>query len=91
VTEADHIVVDAFTRAGRPATVLDRLVAQVPLVVATAAGEPQRSVWFYLRELDPTGMVEYGRVLAAPGGEEEWIERVFGSQRSAAGPRGDGR
>lgn len=80
-----HVFVDATIRGGRPALLVDDLVIEVTAAVVSTLGVEPPSVWVYVRELEPTRMVEYGSVLPAPGAEDAWLSATFGDST----PRSD--
>ncbi|WP_374310258.1 hypothetical protein [Methylocella sp.] len=45
------------------------------------SGVPAENVWINLCMLEPTDMVEYGRVLPGPGKEHEWFNTLPASVR----------
>lgn len=81
--DEDHIFIDATIRGGRERVLVDRLVSEVTRAVASAASVNPKSIWLYIRELDPSRMVEYGSVLPAPGEEDAWLAATFEPEVSA--------
>jgi phenylpyruvate tautomerase PptA (4-oxalocrotonate tautomerase family) len=73
---SDQLFVQGQIRAGRSADQKRGLLEALVTLVANATGAEKRSVWVYLSELPPSQMVEYGRVLPAPGAESEWLNSM---------------
>jgi phenylpyruvate tautomerase PptA (4-oxalocrotonate tautomerase family) len=67
--------------AGRSVDQKRSLLEALVTLVANATGAEKRSVWVYLCELPPSQMVEYGKVLPAPGAESEWLNSMPESDR----------
>ncbi|KAL1410461.1 hypothetical protein Q8F55_004472 [Vanrija albida] len=68
-----HIWVRGDIRSGRSESVKETLMLNITRDVARITDTKEEFVWVYLCEIAPTNMVEYGRVLPKPGGEEEWF------------------
>jgi phenylpyruvate tautomerase PptA (4-oxalocrotonate tautomerase family) len=51
---------------------------------------PESVVWVYLNDLAHTDMVEFGRVLPAPGGEQGWLDELPADLRDELAMRGGG-
>lgn len=73
---SDQLFVQGQIRAGRSADQKRDLLEALVTLVANATGAEKRSVWVYLSELPPSQMVEYGKVLPAPGAESEWLNSM---------------
>jgi phenylpyruvate tautomerase PptA (4-oxalocrotonate tautomerase family) len=69
-----HIWIRRDIRLGRPEAVRSALMLAIMQDVSAIAGIPEASVWVYLCNLEPTDMVEFGRVLPGPGKEQAWFE-----------------
>ncbi|WOO79135.1 uncharacterized protein LOC62_02G002673 [Vanrija pseudolonga] len=68
-----HIWVHGNIRSGRSKSVKETLALSIMRDIAQIADLNEAFVWVYLSEIAPTNMVEYGRVLPPPGGEEDWF------------------
>ncbi|GAB7538231.1 tautomerase family protein [Burkholderia sp. 22PA0099] len=79
--KADHIFVHGQIRAGRTDEQKRGLLDSIVGVVARAANTDSRYVWVYLAELPAAQMVEYGKLLPAPGGEAAWLEAMSQEDR----------
>ncbi|WP_026202112.1 tautomerase family protein [Bradyrhizobium sp. WSM2793] len=77
-----HIWIRGDVRAGRSEEVRRALIVSIAQDVGAIAKIPQDSVWVYLCNLEPSDMVEYGRVLPLPGKEQEWFENLPASLQS---------
>jgi phenylpyruvate tautomerase PptA (4-oxalocrotonate tautomerase family) len=77
-----HIWIRGDVRAGRSEEVRRALIVSIAQDVGAIAKVPQDSVWVYLCNLEPSDMVEYGRVLPLPGKEQEWFESLPASLQS---------
>ena len=51
---------------------------------------PESAVWVYLNGLVHTDMVEFGRVLPEPGGEQAWVDKLPADLRDELTKRGGG-
>jgi phenylpyruvate tautomerase PptA (4-oxalocrotonate tautomerase family) len=72
----DQVYVQVILRAGRTETVISDLFERLTSAIAGIAGIVRRSVWINLVELPPNRMLEFGRVLPAPGLEAAWLARL---------------
>jgi phenylpyruvate tautomerase PptA (4-oxalocrotonate tautomerase family) len=68
-----HIWIRGDIRAGREESVRRQLMLNIMKDVSDICGIGEEHVWIYLCNLEPTDMVEYGKVLPKPGGESEWF------------------
>lgn len=68
-----HIWVRGDIRSGRSKSVKETLALNIMRDIAQITDVNEAFVWVYLNEIAPTNMVEYGRVLPPPGGEEDWF------------------
>jgi phenylpyruvate tautomerase PptA (4-oxalocrotonate tautomerase family) len=77
-----QIFVHGFTRLGRTRQTKDELIARLTSEVAAAAGSGGGSVWVYISEMPARQMVEFGRVLPAPGDEIAWNDAWSPSEKA---------
>ena len=73
---APSVHVHGHIRTGRTAAAKDHLLRGLRDDVATVTGLAGEFVWVYLSEIEPQQMIEFGRVLPAPGGEAEWMRSL---------------
>ncbi|MCD2197590.1 tautomerase family protein [Actinomycetospora endophytica] len=66
------VFVHGHIRAGRTAEAKHELIVGLRDAVVAALGVPDDLVWVYVSEIPAEQMVEFGRVLPAPGQEAEW-------------------
>lgn len=76
-----HFWIRGDIRAGRPNAQREKLMLSIMKDVSQIAGVREDSIWIYICNLEPTDMVEYGRVLPAPGEEKAWFESLPESLR----------
>jgi phenylpyruvate tautomerase PptA (4-oxalocrotonate tautomerase family) len=67
-----HIYLHGLIRAGRSAAAKTGLIQQIALKVREIAGVGAEDIWVYVQDIPPEQMVEFGRVLPAPGAEAQW-------------------
>lgn len=67
-----HIFVHGMIRAGRTIEAKKDLMAMVVAEAAEICGIGLEDVWMYVQDIDADQMIEYGRVLPAPGQEAAW-------------------
>ncbi len=72
----EYIWIRADLRAGRSEEQLKKLMLHIVDDVSRISGIPVENVWINLCMLEPTDMVEYGRVLPGPGKEQQWFEAL---------------
>lgn len=70
-----HIWIRGDIRAGRTEAQRGKLMLQIMKDVGEIAGVEENSIWVYLCNIAPTD-IEYGHVLPAPGGEQEWFDKL---------------
>jgi len=83
-----HIYIHGLIRAGRSPAAKTGLLQQIALKVREISGVGAEDIWVYVQDIPPEQMVEFGRVLPAPGAEEQWQKDLSPSKRrqlSAAG------
>ena len=61
-------------RAGRSADAKSNLTKDIAKRVVQIAGLRSEDVWVYLQDIPASQMVEFGRVLPAPGAEQAWLQ-----------------
>jgi phenylpyruvate tautomerase PptA (4-oxalocrotonate tautomerase family) len=67
-----HIYIHGLIRAGRSAAAKTGLIQQITLKVREISGVGAEDIWVYVQDIPPEQMVEFGRVLPAPGAEAQW-------------------
>lgn len=72
----EYIWIRVDMRAGRTERQREELMLQIVDDVSHISGVPAENVWINLCMLEPTDMVEYGRVLPGPGKEQEWFKTL---------------
>ena len=72
----NHIWIRGDIRAGRSEDVRSRLMLNIMQDVGAIASVPEDAIWVYLCNLEPTDMVEFGRVLPRPGEEQAWFRSL---------------
>ena len=76
-----HIYLHGLIRAGRSAAAKTGLIQQIALKVREIAGVGAEDIWVYVQDIPPEQMVEFGRVLPAPGAEAQWQKDLSPGQR----------
>ncbi len=76
-----HIYIHGLIRAGRNATVKTGLIQQITLKAREIAGVGAEDIWVYVQDIAPEQMVEFGRVLPAPGAEAQWRDGFSPAKR----------
>ncbi|WP_258002308.1 tautomerase family protein [Burkholderia sp. WAC0059] len=72
----EYIWIRVDMRAGRSEEQREALMLHIVGDVSRISGIPAENVWINLCMLEPTDMVEYGRVLPGPGKEQQWFETL---------------
>jgi phenylpyruvate tautomerase PptA (4-oxalocrotonate tautomerase family) len=83
-----HIYVHGLIRAGRSTAAKTGLLEQIAANVRKIAGIGTEDIWVYVQDIPPEQMVEFGRVLPAPGAEAQWrqgLSELKRQQLAAAG------
>jgi phenylpyruvate tautomerase PptA (4-oxalocrotonate tautomerase family) len=83
-----HIYIHGLIRAGRSAEAKTGLIQQITLRAREISGVGAEDIWVYVQDIPPEQMIEFGRVLPAPGAEEQWrkgLSPVKRQQLAAAG------
>jgi phenylpyruvate tautomerase PptA (4-oxalocrotonate tautomerase family) len=78
---APQIYIHGLIRAGRSAAVKTGLLQQITLKVQKISGVGLEDIWVYVQDIPPEQMVEFGRVLPAPGAEEQWQKALSPGKR----------
>ena len=72
----EYIWIRVDMRAGRSEDQREKLMLRIVDDVRRISGIPAENVWINLCMLEPTDMVEYGRVLPKPGQEQQWFKTL---------------
>jgi phenylpyruvate tautomerase PptA (4-oxalocrotonate tautomerase family) len=72
----EYIWIRVDMRAGRSEDQRERLMLHIVDDVSRISGIPVENVWINLCMLEPTDMLEYGRVLPKPGKEQQWFKTL---------------
>jgi phenylpyruvate tautomerase PptA (4-oxalocrotonate tautomerase family) len=76
-----HIYIHGLIRAGRSAAAKTGLIQQITSKVREISGVGAEDIWVYVQDIPPEQMVEFGRVLPAPGAEEQWQKDLSPAKR----------
>jgi phenylpyruvate tautomerase PptA (4-oxalocrotonate tautomerase family) len=79
--KSEQIFVHGQIRAGRTAQQKRQLLESIVGVIVDGANVQPRYVWAYVSELPPAQMVEYGKILPDPGGEQAWLNSMSAEER----------
>jgi phenylpyruvate tautomerase PptA (4-oxalocrotonate tautomerase family) len=85
---APQIYIHGLIRAGRTAAAKTGLLQQIASKAREISGDGAEDIWVYVQDIPPEQMVEFGRVLPAPGAEAQWQKDLSPEKRrhlSAAG------
>jgi phenylpyruvate tautomerase PptA (4-oxalocrotonate tautomerase family) len=85
---APQIYIHGLIRAGRTAAAKTGLLQQIASKAREISGVGAEDIWVYVQDIPPEQMVEFGRVLPAPGAEAQWQKDLSPEKRrqlSAAG------
>ena len=77
-------------RAGRSNSAKNHILVGIKELLTRVLTVPESAVWVYLNELASTDMVEFGRVLPGPGGEQNWVDELPADLRDELAARGGG-
>ena len=83
-----HVFAHGLIRAGRTAAAKSGLIRQITARVTDISGIGSEDIWIYIQDIPTEQLVEFGRVLPAPGEEEQRRNRLSTTKRqqpSAAG------
>jgi phenylpyruvate tautomerase PptA (4-oxalocrotonate tautomerase family) len=78
---APQIYIHGLIRAGRSVAVKTGLLEQITSKVQEISGVGLEDIWVYVQDIPPEQMVEFGRVLPAPGAEEQWQKALSPAKR----------
>ncbi|MGE4527571.1 MAG: tautomerase family protein [Rhodospirillaceae bacterium] len=83
-----HLFVHGLIRDGRSAEAKTALVQEIAAQAAGIARLSDEDVWVYVQDIPAEQMVEFGRVLPAPGAEKQWQQGVSADKRQALAAAG---
>lgn len=83
-----HVFVNGLIRAGRGLDVKQKLLTEAAARVQAIAGVGAEDVWFYIQDIDAPQMIEFGRLLPAPGAEAEWRKAMSPEKQAQLGRAG---
>lgn len=78
-----QIYIHGLIRAGRTREQKMPLMAEVAAQAAEICSVGSEDVWMYLQDIDADQMIEYGRVLPAPGEEAAWRAGISPEKEAA--------
>ena len=84
------VFVFGHIRAGRNSSDKNHILAGIKDLLTRVLKVPESAVWVYLNGLAHTDMVEFGRVLPEPGGEQAWVGELPAELRDELTKRGGG-
>jgi phenylpyruvate tautomerase PptA (4-oxalocrotonate tautomerase family) len=84
------VFVFGHIRAGRSSSAKNHILVGIKDLLTRVLTVPESAVWVYLNGLAHTDMVEFGRVLPEPGGEQDWIDELPADLRDELIKRGGG-
>ena len=70
---ADHVWVRADIRSGRKNDQKAKMLRRIMRVTSGILGISEQDVWVYISDIPAQGVLEFGKVLPEPGGEEQWL------------------
>jgi phenylpyruvate tautomerase PptA (4-oxalocrotonate tautomerase family) len=70
------VFVFGHIRTGRSGSAKNHILAGIRDLLTRVLTVPESAVWVYLNGLAHTDMVEFGRVLPEPGGEQAWVDEL---------------
>ncbi|MGA2058423.1 MAG: tautomerase family protein [Bradyrhizobium sp.] len=88
LNSTSHIYIHGLIRAGRSAAAKTELIEQIALRAREISGVGAEDIWVYIQDIPPEQMVEFGRVLPAPGAEEQWQKGLSPVKRQQLGATG---
>lgn len=71
-----HIWINADIRAGRTTEQRKQLMTDLMQGVSKITGVEESFVWVYVNNLEAEDMIEYGKILPAPGKETTWFNSL---------------
>jgi phenylpyruvate tautomerase PptA (4-oxalocrotonate tautomerase family) len=84
---AGQIWIRGDIRDGRTEEQKSRMLSRILQAVSRTSGIAEDEVWVYLSDIPAHNIAEYGRILPAPGGEDDWFATLPGALRERLGPR----
>jgi phenylpyruvate tautomerase PptA (4-oxalocrotonate tautomerase family) len=85
------VFVFGHIRSGRSSSAKNHILVGITDLLKRVLTVPESAVWVYLNDLAHTDMVEFGRVLPEPGGEQGWVDELSAEFRDELATRGGGR
>jgi phenylpyruvate tautomerase PptA (4-oxalocrotonate tautomerase family) len=85
------VFVIGHIRAGRSSSTKNHILVGITDLLMQVLTVPRSVVWVYLSDLARTDMVEFGRVLPEPGGEQGWLDELPAGLRDELATRGGGQ
>jgi phenylpyruvate tautomerase PptA (4-oxalocrotonate tautomerase family) len=82
------VFVFGHIRAGRSSSGKNHILVGITELLTRVLTVPESAVWVYLNDLAHTDMVEFGRVLPEPGGEQAWVDELPADLRDELTNRG---
>ncbi|MBL93980.1 MAG: cis-3-chloroacrylic acid dehalogenase [Magnetovibrio sp.] len=83
-----HIFIHGLIRSGRSEKVKTELMARIVERAAEICSIGKEDIWMYIQDIEAEQMIEYGRVLPAPGLEAAWRDGI--SDKKIAALNADG-
>ena len=84
------VFVYGHIRAERTGAAKNHILMGIRDLLTGVLNVPESVVWVYLNDLAHTDMVEFGRVLPEPGGEQGWVDELPADLRDELVMRGGG-
>jgi phenylpyruvate tautomerase PptA (4-oxalocrotonate tautomerase family) len=84
------VFVFGHIRAGRSNYAKNHVLVGIRDLLKRVLTLSESAVWVYLNELASTDMVEFGRVLPEPGGEQNWVDELPADLRDELAACGGG-
>jgi phenylpyruvate tautomerase PptA (4-oxalocrotonate tautomerase family) len=85
------LFVTGHIRAERSSSTKNHILVGITDLLVRVLTVPRSVVWVYLNDLAHTDMVEFGRVLPEPGGEQRWLDELPASLRDELATRAGGQ
>jgi|SRR5690554_5436260 len=83
VNTGPQVYVHGLVREGRSIEIKQALMSQMLEEIAQIVGITAEDVWVYLQNIPATRMIEFGRLLPAPGEEAEWEKGMTQEKRGS--------
>jgi phenylpyruvate tautomerase PptA (4-oxalocrotonate tautomerase family) len=84
------VFVYGHIRAERTSAAKNQILIGIRDLLTGMLNIPESVVWVYLNDLAHSDMVEFGRVLPEPGGEQGWVDGLPADLRDELATRGGG-